>query len=638
MTSAYILIAAILVLGGLISALGDRLGSKVGKARLRLFNLRPRQTAVVVTVLTGTMIAASTLGILFSLSESLRKGIFELDEILKKRRKVKSELLRVTEEKNQVEQELLKAKTQESEAKIRLAQIDENFQVAQARLKTVSNQVNALRSDVSSLLNERQELVKQRDQLEEQITQLQQKTNELQEQLQKRDQELAQRDRKLAQRDQDLAKRDQQIAAQDKILEEKENRLRKLEQQQSVLQLQITRRDEAIKNLDQAIATKDLDLKTREIRLKNLEEQLVFLKDQVEVLEQYYQTYQELRARRIALVRDQVLAFGAVRIVDPDAVTQAIDQLLSQANRRAIEATSIGNADPNKRVVQITKVEVEQLTNQIQDGRDYVVRILSAGNYVQGEEVVGVFADVVLNQKIFKKGEAIAAVSIDSETMSEEQIQRRLDLLIAASRFRARSAGILGEIQVEDGRITTLINFIDQLHSSEKPLEEIKTVASETTSTAGSPKTAFGSCRREEMMILGFDPGRDKCGVALMGEDRQVVYHQVVISEEAIATIERLSQQFPLELIVMGDQTTAKSWKQKIEANLAASIPIVMVDERNSSLEARDRYWQMYSPKGFARLIPQGMRLPPRPIDDLVAILLIERYLQGIEDWGLGGA
>jgi hypothetical protein len=53
-----------------------------------------------------------------------------------------------------------------------------------------------------------------------------------------------------------------------------------------------------------------------------------------------------------------------------------------------------------------------------------------------------------------------------------------------------------------------------------------------------------------------------------------------------------------------------------------------MVDERYSSLEARDRYWQMYPPKGITSLIPQGFRQPPRPIDDIVAILLIERYLK----------
>jgi RNase H-fold protein (predicted Holliday junction resolvase) len=130
-------------------------------------------------------------------------------------------------------------------------------------------------------------------------------------------------------------------------------------------------------------------------------------------------------------------------------------------------------------------------------------------------------------------------------------------------------------------------------------------------------------------MILGFDPGRDKCGVAVMGKERQLLYHQVVPSQEAIATLQQLCQQFAIETIVMGDQTTAKSWKQKILQSLEVSIPIVMVDERYSTLEARDRYWQMYPPKGFGRLIPKGLREPPRPIDDIVAILLIERYFAG---------
>ncbi|HBL57560.1 MAG TPA: resolvase, partial [Cyanobacteria bacterium UBA8803] len=85
-------------------------------------------------------------------------------------------------------------------------------------------------------------------------------------------------------------------------------------------------------------------------------------------------------------------------------------------------------------------------------------------------------------------------------------------------------------------------------------------------------------------MILGFDPGRDKCGVAVMGKERQLLYHQVVDSQKAIATIQQLGQQFPIKTLVMGDQTTAKNWKQKIERELGVSVPIVLVDERYSSL------------------------------------------------------
>lgn len=128
-------------------------------------------------------------------------------------------------------------------------------------------------------------------------------------------------------------------------------------------------------------------------------------------------------------------------------------------------------------------------------------------------------------------------------------------------------------------------------------------------------------------MILGFDPGKDKCGIAVMGRDQKVCYHQVVPSESALSTIQSLCEQFAIELLVLGDQTTSKSWKQKLMQSLSPEIEIIRVDERFSSLEAKDRYWEMYPPTGLSRLIPQGMRTPPRPVDDIVAIVLIERYL-----------
>jgi RNase H-fold protein (predicted Holliday junction resolvase) len=128
-------------------------------------------------------------------------------------------------------------------------------------------------------------------------------------------------------------------------------------------------------------------------------------------------------------------------------------------------------------------------------------------------------------------------------------------------------------------------------------------------------------------MILGFDPGRDKCGVAVMGRDRHLYYHQVVLAAEAIATIQALRQNYPIDILVMGNQTTSKQWQQKIGQALLEPLTIILVDERNTSLEARDRYWEMYPPRGLSRLIPASMRQPSRAIDDIVAILLIERYL-----------
>jgi RNase H-fold protein (predicted Holliday junction resolvase) len=99
----------------------------------------------------------------------------------------------------------------------------------------------------------------------------------------------------------------------------------------------------------------------------------------------------------------------------------------------------------------------------------------------------------------------------------------------------------------------------------------------------------------ERKTILGFDPGKDKCGVAVMDGDRKLLYHQTIATAEIIAQIAALCQQYSIELIVMGDQTTAKQWQQKLTIAFP-NLPIDLVDERYSSLPAQF-YRQPNSPR-----------------------------------------
>ncbi len=134
------------------------------------------------------------------------------------------------------------------------------------------------------------------------------------------------------------------------------------------------------------------------------------------------------------------------------------------------------------------------------------------------------------------------------------------------------------------------------------------------------------------MLILGFDPGRDKCGLAITKNKVEILYHQVIESKDAIEIINNLINQYHPEKIVMGNQTTSKQWQEKLTQNLNTSIKIELINEKNSTVEAKQRYWQMYPAKGLKKLIPLEMRIPPRPVDDIVAILLIERYYNQIKD------
>lgn len=484
-TIGFILILVLVLLGGSLAAIGDRVGSRIGKKRMRLFNLRPKQTATLMTILTGTLISASTLILLFASSKPLRQGVFELDRLLEERRAqikaLESKVTEATEQKNKIESELKKVREEQVVARQRLDRLNRNYQSSRRQLRAVSERVARFQEEARQLQNERnslndqkERLIAQRDRLEKQKTLLSGQINQLQ--------------TRVGDQNRQLLARERQLENQQKLLTERQARLQRLEIARRSLQEEIDRRDARIRELDRSIVGKNLALEQTEGRLRELESQIASLQHEVEVLEQYYQTYQELREKQIAIVRGQVLSFGAFRVVDPGAIVGAIDQLLRQANTFAIRATRPRNPNQEERVVKITKAQVEQLIQQLQDGGEYVVRILSAGNYVIGEREVRVVADVVPNRQIFSENQVIAAVSIDSRDMSEEDLQNRLDLLLASAQFRARSAGVLGTIQVEEGLLTAVVNFIDRVKRSEVEIDTIEAIASEETKTAGPLK------------------------------------------------------------------------------------------------------------------------------------------------------
>ena len=82
--TAWLKILLLLILGGILSTLGDRLGTRVGKARLSIFKLRPKSTAVLITVFTGSIISAISFATMIVFDRDLRIGLFQLEDIREK--------------------------------------------------------------------------------------------------------------------------------------------------------------------------------------------------------------------------------------------------------------------------------------------------------------------------------------------------------------------------------------------------------------------------------------------------------------------------------------------------------------------------------------------------------------------------
>jgi len=534
MTAGYILVFVILVLGGVIATVSDRLGTKVGKARLSLFKLRPRDTAVVVTVMAGSILSALTLGILFATSKPLRTGVFRIDEIQKRLNNARREINQATQEKHQVENELAQARAAQAQARANLEQINQSLQAANAEQARTQTKLNSLRAQLNSVQAAKSKTEQQLSQVEaaksqteeqlssveaaksrteaqlklvetarsttkaqlartenqlktvsaqkttlgSEISQLQEDRQQLIEQREQVKTQIAQRDREIAKRDAEIAQRDKEIVDRNELIAQRDKEIAQRVQN-------LAERDRTIVERDKVIAEREALLETLAQQQAQLEQQQTLLQQQVQVLER---DFQAIREGTVAIRRGQILAAGVVRIVEPGMASGAIDRLLQEANKTTVGLMQPENTKVRDQVIQITKAEIDQLISQIKDGQDYVVRIVAGANYLREEKVIKVFAEAEINRVVFRAGDVIAGVAVDPVTLTDEQVRQQLQELIEACQFRARLIGVVGgRVQVADNRIETLAGFIDRLQQYKKPLD-VQAITADVTYIAGPLK------------------------------------------------------------------------------------------------------------------------------------------------------
>lgn len=126
------------------------------------------------------------------------------------------------------------------------------------------------------------------------------------------------------------------------------------------------------------------------------------------------------------------------------------------------------------------------------------------------------------------------------------------------------------------------------------------------------------------MYVVGIDPGRDKCGVAVLNSDGEIFFEKVIETANFEQTLKNLFAQYNFEIAILGDGTTHKN-AEKILRSL--NIEVKIVDEKHTTEEARRLYWKKNPPHGWRKLLPVSMQVPPEPVDGIVAEILVTRFL-----------
>ncbi len=125
--------------------------------------------------------------------------------------------------------------------------------------------------------------------------------------------------------------------------------------------------------------------------------------------------------------------------------------------------------------------------------------------------------------------------------------------------------------------------------------------------------------------ILAIDPGTVKCGIAVVLEKAALPLVCLVVpaAELAVCVGNAVAEYRPQETL-LGSGTASES----VALELAAlGIKFSVVDEYGTTLAARARYFAAHPPKGWKRLVPRGLLLPPVPLDGWAAVVMAEHYL-----------
>lgn len=86
------LVSLVLLIGVMVSFIGDWVGRRLGKRRVSLFGLRPRHTGVALAVLSGVVVSLLTLAVLSFASEGVRMALLGMKAIQERIEGLKLEL------------------------------------------------------------------------------------------------------------------------------------------------------------------------------------------------------------------------------------------------------------------------------------------------------------------------------------------------------------------------------------------------------------------------------------------------------------------------------------------------------------------------------------------------------------------
>ncbi len=533
-----ILILALIVATCFIAYIADNIGKNLGKKRISVLGLRPRQTATLISMVASVAVMLLTVAILMLTSTSLRNALLRYDaekkeankrqrentqlqtekaallkNVQAQREQINAQLKEIESNRNRTAQfmkqrveaeRLLKgastrlatarkgeasARARAREAQVRLVAARKQFETFKTQLAKANTQVAAAKQRVQKAQNQVQNAEKQLKAEQGRVESTRASLGAAQQQLTTAQNELRQAQRKQVVASEQLTAAQTRLKATEnnfrRVQEEVNKNLQQLDKAETEIAVLVARRNEL-----QA----ESEAKTRE--LENLKVQVG-----------HYQEIQRI-AERIATgdVGVQVGEVFADETVPPHASTKealaALRKLVSEA-REELGKTQRG----------LTLAIPETTSNFTEDEflsgfAAYLstlevpvsLRLTAARDHARGETNILVRLLPVEVRNIFEQGEVLASAAIDAGS-EDARIFNRLLALLNENEQRARERGVMPLLTQENpffypsGTNEQVFDALRRIQAM-GGIVRVRLLAAENISTIDSPKVKFEITRQ----------------------------------------------------------------------------------------------------------------------------------------------
>jgi uncharacterized protein (DUF3084 family) len=498
----FALIAILIITGGVIAYIGDRIGMSIGRKRLSLFGLRPKYTSIVITIITGLLIAGATIAVLVIVSADVRTALFRMKEI----------------------------KLELAETKTTLAEIQEEYRIVSAQIEAKANEYAELVDKYGVLTTQYDTLTDEYQELMTEYTELHNSYSELSSDYRSLSDDYAMLDKRFV----DLSNRYEGLSTEYDTLLIKYNSLSsdytmlstkyvELKDDYDSLTAELAKTVEERDKINSDLVVTRTNLTKTTEELRSAEEALISVQLAKEELSA---TVEELKEEKTKLENaflslwtglegmlggDVVFRSGEIilaTVIECDRPMNEIEEdmlrFLIDANDLALERGAQIEGDQENAIwfdAEDLDTVYKELSSRIKGKA--VVRLISATNTILGDAVWAYF-QVLPDDLVFEEGEVIVQRKIDNNQKSGT-VQYDLFAMLAEANAVAIERGMITDAQGTVGRVVSMQDFqtaIAQITSSDVPVTVSVVVIADTYRAEGPLNVRFAVVGTESIETL----------------------------------------------------------------------------------------------------------------------------------------